>query len=103
MIGKLTLAAGLIAVGLLAIPQTTTAASLPQTPLVDTDKSVVQQVRHRHRRYRIVRLHRHRVVVYPYIYLSAGRSYCSTWRHECGHRWGWRTRGYCRCLYRHGC
>ena len=28
---------------------------------------------------------------------------CRGWRVECAERWGWRTRGYFRCLARHGC
>ncbi len=31
------------------------------------------------------------------------RSRCRAWRHECAERWGWRTRGYFRCVARHGC
>ena len=91
MIGKLTLAAGLVAMGLLATPPAATAAALPQSrPAIDTDvSSMVQQVHHR-------RHHR-------FVYLSAGPSRCSIWRHRCANRWGWRTRAYYRCLWRHGC
>jgi hypothetical protein len=28
---------------------------------------------------------------------------CGYWREECGATYGWRTRGYYRCLRRHGC
>jgi hypothetical protein len=99
MIGKLTLAAGLVAMGLLATPPAATAAALPQSrPAIDTDvSSMVQQVHHR-RHHRFVRFHRHR-----FVYLSAGPSHCSIWRHRCANRWGWRTRAYYRCLWRHGC
>ncbi|KAB2919621.1 MAG: hypothetical protein F9K29_04705 [Hyphomicrobiaceae bacterium] len=31
------------------------------------------------------------------------RGRCRAWRHECAARWGWGTRGYHRCLWRHGC
>jgi hypothetical protein len=98
MIGKLALAAGLVALGMLATTPTASAAALPQSrPAIDVDNSVVQQVGHRrHRRFH--RLHRHR-----FIYLGAGPSYCSVWRHRCASRWGWRTRGFYRCLWRHGC
>ena len=48
MIGKLTLAAGLVAFGMLATPPAASAAALPQSrPAVDVDTSVVQQVGHR--------------------------------------------------------
>jgi hypothetical protein len=95
MIGKLALAAGLVAFGMLATPPAATAAALPQSrPAVDVDASVVQQVHHR----RHHRFHRHR-----FVYLSAGPSYCSVWRHRCANRWGWRTRAYFRCVRRHGC
>jgi hypothetical protein len=92
MIGKLSLAAGLVAFGMLATPPAASAAAFPQSrPAVDIDNSVVQQVRHR-------RHHRHR-----FIYLGAGPSYCSVWRHRCASRFGWHTRAYYRCLWRHGC
>lgn len=29
--------------------------------------------------------------------------YCRRWRNECADRWGWRTRGFYRCLARRGC
>jgi hypothetical protein len=28
---------------------------------------------------------------------------CRFWHRECADRWGWRTRGFYRCLWRHGC
>jgi hypothetical protein len=103
MIGKLMLAAGLVAMGLLATPAAS-AAALPQSrPAIDTDvSSMVQQVRH-HRHYRVAHIHRHRIHRHRFVYLSAGPSYCSVWRHRCASRWGWRTRAYYRCLWRHGC
>jgi hypothetical protein len=36
----------------------------------------------------------HRVHVYPH---------CRGWRFECGHRWGWHSGRYYRCLRYHGC
>ena len=30
-------------------------------------------------------------------------NYCRRWRNECADRHGWRTRGYFRCVARHGC
>jgi len=92
MIGKLTLAAGLVAMGLLAMPPGASAAALPQSrPAVDTD---VSSMVHHRRHHRFARFHRHR-----FVYLSAGPSRCSI----CANRWGWRTRAYHRCLWRHGC
>jgi len=94
MIGKLTLAAGLVALGTLATTPTASAAAFPQSrPAIDADTSVVHQVHRRHHRF-----HRHR-----FVYFGAGPNYCSVWRHRCAHRWGWRTRGFFHCLWRHGC
>ena len=31
------------------------------------------------------------------------RNYCSRWRNECAHRWGWGTWRYRRCITAHGC
>lgn len=109
MIAKYMLAAGLIAIGILATPQATSVAALPQTrlPVADVDTSVVQQVRH-YRRYRFARLHHHRFARvhrhrYIYGYYGGGRSYCSAWRYNCAARWGWQTRRFYRCLWAHGC
>ena len=100
MIGKLSLAAGLVAFGMLATPPAASAAAFPQSrPAVDADTSVVQQVGHRrHHRFHRHRFHRHR-----FVYFGAGPSYCSVWRLRCANRWGWRTRAYFRCVWRHGC
>ena len=104
MIGKFTLAAALVATGLLALPPAASAAALPQSrPTIDADvSSMVQQARHR-RHYRIVHFHRHRFHRHRHVYVYAGPSRCSIWRHRCANRWGWRTRAYYRCLWRHGC
>ncbi len=32
-----------------------------------------------------------------------GRRYCRRWRWRCADRWGWHTRRFYRCLWRHGC
>jgi hypothetical protein len=103
MIRKLTLAAGLIALGILATPHATSVAAMPQTRLPAAevaDTSLVQQAKHyRHYyRYRYARLHRHR-----FVYLGAGGGYCSAWRYNCAARWGWRSHRYFRCVWAHGC
>ena len=97
MLGKIALAAGLIAAG-----STLTAASaapaLPQSKPADAAGSLLQQVKyhHHHHHGRFIR----RGVV---IGVVGGYGYCSAWRHECAARWGWRTRSFYRCLWRHGC
>jgi hypothetical protein len=97
MIGKLTLAAGLVACGVLATPAAATAAALPQSrPGMDVESSVVLQVKHHHHR-------RHWRHGRGFIVLGVGASHCSIWRRQCAHRWGWHTRAYYRCLWRHGC
>jgi len=32
-----------------------------------------------------------------------GYRYCRRWRWRCAERWGWHTRRFHRCLWRHGC
>jgi len=105
MITKLTLATGLLALAITSMP-IGAAAAMPQSARVDVAanaRSPVQQVHYRrwhHRHHRVHRhwhhhrhhFHRHRVI-----------SYCAAWRHECAARWGWGTRGFYRCLWRHGC
>ena len=34
---------------------------------------------------------------------GAGVAYCTYWRDECASTYGWSSRGYYRCLRRHGC
>lgn len=76
MIAKTTLAASLLALAALATPQTASAAP-GAAPLARTGSiSLVEKVQWRRCRY---------------------------WRRECAFRWGWRTRGFRRCLWRHGC
>ena len=78
MIGKQWLVAGALVLAAAVAPHATSAASLsPQsTRVTEVDGSLVQKAQYR---------------------------YCRRWRHECADRWGWRTRGYFRCLARHGC
>jgi hypothetical protein len=78
MIGKHWLVAGALLAAAVA-PHATSAASLtPQSTLrvTEADGSLVQKTQW---------------------------NYCRRWRHECAERWGWRTRGFERCMARHGC
>lgn len=79
MIGKLTLSAGLLALALAAGAQSAAAAPMSQPALntAELTSSMVQKTQY-----------------------WGG---CRRWRHECAARWGWRSRGYFRCLWRHGC
>ena len=79
MIGKLTLAASLATLALAFAPNLASAAGArPQSAFGTTDvgSSVRQTVQF---------------------------GSCRRWRHLCADRHGWRTRGYFRCLERHGC
>jgi len=79
MIGKHWVVAGALVLAAAVAPHATSAASLtPQSTLrvTEAEGSLVQKTQYR---------------------------YCRRWRHECADRWGWRTRGYFRCLARHGC
>ena len=79
MIGKISLAAGLVVLATAFGPSIASAASIaPQSTLgvTKSDSSLVQTVQWRR---------------------------CRAWRNECAARWGWRTRGYFRCVARHGC
>jgi hypothetical protein len=77
MIKKMTLAAGLLALGTFASPQISAAASFSPMPSVAAgDGGLVQTVHWRGCRY---------------------------WRHECAQRWGWGGWRYRRCLARHAC
>jgi hypothetical protein len=110
MLGKITLAAGLLAIGAAFTPASA-APALPQSKPSAGIDGLVQQVGHRHRRhvyFHIGRRHHHhhhhrhhfgRVVIYG----GYRAGYCSSWRYECAARWGWHTRGYHHCLWRHGC
>jgi hypothetical protein len=79
MIGKHWLVAGALVLAAAVAPHATSAASLtPQSTLrvTEADGSLVQKTQW---------------------------NYCRRWRHECAERWGWRTRGFFRCMARHGC
>lgn len=77
MIGKLSLAAGLLALGVAFAPQTSTAAQMSLPDGVTADRSDIVQARWR-------------------------RSYCGRWHRECRARWGV-GRDYRRCMRRRGC
>ena len=80
MIGKISLAAGLVVLATAFGPSLASAASIaPQSTLgvTKSDSSLMQTVQ------------------------WGGR--CRAWRHECASRWGWRSRGYFRCVARHSC
>jgi hypothetical protein len=104
MLGKITLAAGLIALGS-ALAPASAAPALPQSKPTAGVDGLVQLV---HRRHRHVHLHvfrRHHRHRFGHIIVLGGfhGGYCRTWRYHCAARWGWHTRGYYRCLWRHGC
>ena len=104
MIGKVTLIAGLFAVGTaLGSLGASAAPALPQSK--PADGSLLLQAKyyghhhhHHHRGGRIIL----GLGGYGYGY-GYGYSYCGGWRSECGARWGYGTRGFYRCLWRHGC
>jgi hypothetical protein len=100
MLGKITLAAGLLAIGMVLSSTSASAApALPQSKPAVGMGDLVQQVRHRrHRRHRL-RLFRRGL----FIGLAGAYGYCSAWRSECAGRHGWRSRRFYRCLWRHGC
>ena len=102
MLGKITVIAGLFAIGTaLGGASASAAPVLPQS--TPADGSLILQVGHPHHHH-----HHHHgfrrfgggVVIYGGGY---GIGYCGSWRYECAARWGWHTRGYYRCLWRHGC
>jgi hypothetical protein len=77
MIGKISLTAGLLALGVMFAPQTSTAASMSLPPGIAADShGLVQETRMRRR--------------------------CTRWHNECRARWG-RGRDYRRCMSRRGC
>lgn len=77
MLKQMTLAAGLLTLGALAVPQMSLAASFSPVPgIAGGDTSVVETVQY-------------------------GR--CRAWHHECAQRWGWGGWRYRRCLARHAC
>ena len=76
MLMKLSLAAGLLVAAAAFAPHTASAAPQSKLPGV-ADNSLLQTVHF--------------------------RKHCRHWRHECADRFGWRSRGYFRCVARHGC
>lgn len=77
MIKTMTLAAGLLALGALAAPQMSSAASFSPVPgSTANHTNLAQTVQWRG---------------------------CRGWRRECGARWGWGGWRFRRCLARHGC
>jgi hypothetical protein len=85
MIGKVSLAAGLMLAAATFTPVGASAATF-QTPVpaaANLDGTLVQKAQ------------------WGWGWHGYGR--CRAWRHECAARWGWRTRGFFRCLARHGC
>ena len=77
MIGKMTLAAGLLALGMLAAPQIGAAATFSPVPgVTGSDSNLVQNVQWRG---------------------------CGFWRRECARRWGWGGWRFRRCVVARGC
>ena len=79
MIGKISLAAGVIALGTLVGSSLASAASVAPGvtgPALSVVSSAVEKVQ------------------------FGG---CCAWRHECARRWGWGGFNFRRCLARHGC
>jgi hypothetical protein len=102
MLGKITLAAGLVAAATaFGAISASAAPALPQSrPAPDSGLVLQAKHGHHHHHHRHHRFHRFGgAIVLGSIY----GGYCVGWRHECAARWGWRTRGYYRCLWRHGC
>ena len=98
MLGKITLAAGLFAIGTaLGSMGASAAPVLPQSQPSAGIDGLAQQVRHRHHHH-----HHHRFRRYGGGVIIYG-GYCGGWRAECAARYGWQTRAYYRCLWRHGC
>jgi hypothetical protein len=77
MVGRMTLAAGLLALGALAAPRGSLAAPSTQMPSVGAKDSRLVE---------IVQWHG-----------------CRYWRHECARRWGWGGWRWRRCPALHGC
>jgi hypothetical protein len=101
MLGKITLAAGLVAVATaLGSMSASAAPALPQSKPAAGVGDLVQPVHfRRHHRHHRLRLFRGGLV----IGLVGAYGYCRAWRWECADRHGWRSRRFYRCLWRHGC
>jgi len=100
MLGKITLAAGLLAIGtVLGSASAPAAPVLPQSKPTAGIGDLVQKVHRRHHRRHRLRLFRSGV----FIGLVGAYGYCSAWRSACADRYRWRSRRFYRCLWRHGC
>jgi hypothetical protein len=98
MLARITLAAGLIAAGA-AFTSASAAPALPQSKPITGEGLVLQVKSHHHHHHGHVRFYRRGVA----IGVIGGYGYCSAWRSECAANYGWRTRSFYRCLWRHGC
>jgi hypothetical protein len=79
MVGKLSLATALLAIGTFFGPSIASSApTVPQTAITQADHPLVQEV-------------------------QWGWGHCRRWRNECAERWGWGTRHFRWCVQRHGC
>ena len=102
MLGKITLIAGLFAIGTaLGGASASAAPVLPHSTPADGDGSLVLQVKKHHHHHHHHRAFRRWGGIGTGVIIYGG--YCTGWRHECAARWGWGTRGFYRCLARHGC
>jgi hypothetical protein len=81
MVGKLSFATALLAIGTFFAPSIASSApTAPQTAIVgaaEVERPLVQEVQ--------------------------WWGYCRQWRHECAERWGWGSHHFYYCLRRHGC
>ncbi|KAB2919622.1 MAG: hypothetical protein F9K29_04710 [Hyphomicrobiaceae bacterium] len=105
MIRKLSLAAGLMAMAALFVPRVAAAAPLPQST-IPTDSALVRVWHHGHHHHHHRHHHhhwRHHHHRHGFVEFGYGGGHCRHWRNVCADRWGWHTRGYHRCLWRHGC
>jgi len=130
MLTRLTLGAAIIAGAAVLMP-VSAAPLTPQSGLADAvaaDGSLVTEVRRRGHRYRSHgrhfrgghhrrhfrgghhrrswrhhrRHHRHWYAPHFFYFYGGGHS-CSYWRSRCAAGYGWSTRRYYQCVWRHGC
>lgn len=99
MFARLTVAAGLLALGALVAPHAASAATLaPQTLLPGVAESALVQVKKKHHHHGNHHRHHHSTKL-----LYLGLSYCAIQSTDCAERYGWHSRAYYRCLARRGC
>jgi hypothetical protein len=114
MLGKVTLAAGLLTTAVVFAPIEATAAPALRSAVDGARGSLVEKVqrrghhRHRFHGHRSLHFHGHRRHYHGHYrrYWGGGGvvvGYCAAWRNECAARWGWGTGPFYRCLWRHGC